>query len=149
MPAAGKPEGTGSNEGMGTEARLAALERLVDAMATEITTRRLVVVDDRGRTRMVAEVNRDTAELCLQLPGDERWVAEAGGRGGDAPGAPGRTGVVLYATPPDTDGDEGHLGLGPSVGLQLWAGGDSVTELDAWPDGDGRWRSHLHLTGDP
>ena len=70
MPAAGRPEGTGNDEGMGMQARLAAVERSVRAMADEIRTKRLVVVDELGRVRLVTEVVGETTELRLELPGD-------------------------------------------------------------------------------
>ena len=129
MPAAGAPEGTGRHEGMGMEARLGALERLVEAFAAEVVTRRLVVVDDRGTPRVVAEVSGGTAELKLEL-------ADAAGQAA----------VVLYATRQAPPGED--LGLGPSVGVQLWAEGDALIELDAWPNADGRWHPHFHLSGD-
>ena len=146
MPAAERPEGTGNDEGMGIPARLAALERSVRAMADEIRTRRLVVVDDRGRARLVTEVVGETAELRLELPngppGDRATVPDDGD--GSHPGES-RAAVVLHATPATVDGPDD--GLGPAVGIQLWADGDSVVEIDSWPGPDGRWQPHVHLTG--
>ena len=146
MPAAGRPEGTGNDEGTGMQARLAALEQSVRAMADEIRTRRLVVVDDLGRVRLVTEVVGETAELRLELPGGapgDRATGpddEAGSRSGEE-----RAAVVLHATPSTVDSRGG--GLGPAVGIQLWADGDSVVEIDSWPGPDGRWQPHVHLTG--
>jgi hypothetical protein len=160
MPAAGIPEGTGDNVGMDIEARLAALERLVRAMADEIRTGRIVVVDDRGRARVVTEIVGETAELRLELPdrvpdrpadgpadGPAAGPAADPGDGTGGRHGVGRAGVVLHATP--TAAGDADDGLGPAVGIQLWADGDAVVEIDAWPDPDGRWRPHLHLTGGP
>lgn len=106
--------------------RVAGLEAAVAAMADVVSTRRLVVLDAAGRPRLVAEVTGATVALTLET---------AGG------GAHGPASVVLHA------GDDGDTGLGGLVGLQLWAGGDTVAELDAWPGADGRWRPGLHLEG--
>ncbi len=147
MPAVGRPEpeGTG-DEGTGIEARLAALERLLAAMTAEITTRRLVVVDRLGRPRLVAEVSQDTAELRVQLPDDH--PGQSAGPG-DPVRTVGRTAAVLYATPAGGGSGADDLGLGPAIGLQLWADGDAIAETDAWPDDCGRWQAHQHLAGDP
>ena len=88
------------------------LETAVAALAAEIQTRRLVVVDDRGRPRIVAEVVGSTAEVRLDLPGD-----------GDQPAMS----VLVFANP----GDEA-VGLGPGVGVQLWVDGDEVDRLVVW-----------------
>ncbi|MGH9108304.1 MAG: hypothetical protein ACRDY3_02355 [Acidimicrobiales bacterium] len=96
-----------------------------------MTARRIAVVDDRGVPRLVAEVVGDTVELRLEVPG----------------GAPGRrSAVVLHASGPATS-SHGQPGPGPLIGVQLWAEGDAVAELDAWPGEDGHWRPHLHLSG--
>lgn len=131
MPAGARPGAPG--EDGKTEQRLAALEQAVAALGGELRTRRLVVAaGDRG-PRIVCEVARGTAEVRVEAP---------------APGDDGTPAVVLFAT-------EGTVGMGgdgswldPTVGLQLWAEGDAVGELDAWPDGSGAWRGHLHLEGD-
>jgi hypothetical protein len=130
MPAATQTEKTGTDEGMG--ARLDALERAVGALGAEVRTRRLVVVDDDGNERIVGEVVRATAEFRLELPGGESGT---------------HTAVVLFASPVamGIDPDEGDLGA--TIGLHLWAEGDAITEVDAWPGEDGRWRPHLHLSG--
>jgi hypothetical protein len=101
--------------------RLADLERRVAAMADalarlshELRTRRLVVVDDHGAPRVVADVTRGTAELRVT----------------DGDGAE----VVLHAGAADLDGVE------PSFGAHLRHGGDALAEVDAAPDDGGRWR---------
>jgi len=133
-----REDGDGGGSGLASRvARLerdaAALGRAMAASAREVRTRRLVVIDGDGNEVVVAETGGGTAELRVQIPGS----------------APGRTGaVVLFATAPDRGpGPDAGPGsdLGPGVGLQLWAGGDAVAELDAWPGDDGCWRSGLHL----
>jgi len=116
----------------GLAARVAALERAVAGLAGEVRTRRIVVEDGGGQERIVGEVCRSTAELRLELPGE-------------SPGS--RSAVVLFCTPPTEGADGAPAGLGPGLGIQLWARGDAVTELDTWPDEDGRWRPHLHVDG--
>ena len=88
----------------------------------ELVCRRLVLVDAVGTPRLVAEVAGDTVELRLQVPGTP-------------PGR--RAAVVLHAS----------RSPAPLLGLQLWADGDVVAELDAWPGDDGRWHPSLHLPG--
>ncbi|MGH9090123.1 MAG: hypothetical protein ACRDZR_01880 [Acidimicrobiales bacterium] len=151
------PAGTrrGAAEQGGTfERRMAALEEAVAAMATEVRTRRLVVSAGPGTPRVVAEVVRDTAELRVELPpdGDGAGAATVLFASGAVPVAePGheRAGPAGVRPPGQATGDgsadAGGSGLGPGVGLQLWAEGDAVAELDAWPDGTGRWRAQLHL----
>lgn len=91
-----------------------------------VVARRVVVVDEHGRPRLVAETAGDTIELRLEVPGG------AAGR---------RSAVVLHASgTPGTGGPDA-----PLLGLQLWADGEVLAELDAWPGADGRWRPHLHL----
>ena len=93
----------------------------------EVVCRRLVLVDADGVPRLVAEVAGDTAELRLEVPG--------------AP--PGRrAAVVLHASRSPV----------PLLGVQLWADGEVLAELDAWPGGDGvvgggGWHPGLHLEG--
>lgn len=106
------------------------------AAPDELVTRRLIVVDSRGATRMAAEVVGDTMELRLELPGAR-------------PGR--RSAVVLHASPSPPAGPAGlpdEPAPTPLLGLQLWADGDAVAELDAWPDDGGHWRAHLHLVDD-
>ncbi|HMD45321.1 MAG TPA: hypothetical protein VKG43_04130 [Acidimicrobiales bacterium] len=107
------------------EDRLRALEQLVQRFADEVVTRRLVVVDPDGRDRIVAGIVGMTAEL--------RLMATAG------PSAPA---VLLFANGPARPSERG---LGPGVGLQLWAGGEAPVEVALWPD-DGRWRPAVHLS---
>jgi hypothetical protein len=116
--------------------RLGDVELALRALRAEVRTRRLVVEGGEGgegTARIVGDVVDGTAELRLELPG----------------GRPGRrSAVVLFATPAGAAGAGGRYGLGPALGLQLWAEGDALCEIDAWPDADGRWRAHLHLHGD-
>lgn len=84
----------------------------------EIRTRRLVVVDDGGAERIVAEVAGSMAEVRVALPDVD-----------------GHTGSVqIYAAEHDGQGD-----LGPMLGLQVWADGNVRAGIDVWPE-DGRWR---------
>lgn len=116
------------------ERRLAAVERLASGLDREVRTRRLVVHDDDGRERIVAEVVCDTAELRVEL-------------GGESPGE--RSAVVLVASPLVTGRDAADVGMGPAIAVQLWTDGETTVGLEAWPGGDGRWRPHLHLDGGP
>lgn len=123
-----------SGDGATVASRLARLERVTTSLARavagqvhEVRTRRLVVTDADGNEVVVAETVGATAELRVEIPGPDR------GR---------RSAVVLFATGPGT-------GLGPGVGLQIWARGDEVVGLDAWPGDDRRWRAHLSLDGEP
>ncbi len=105
--------------------RLAALERLVSGLGAEVRTERLVVVDAAGGERIEAQVEGSTAVLRVGL--------------GDAE-EDGRASAVLYA---HDDPD-----LGPGVGVQLWAAGDSVFEINATSEPGGRrWRVVLHGPG--
>jgi hypothetical protein len=36
--------------------------------------------------------------------------------------------------------------LGPAIGMQLRAQGRAIFELEAWPDADGVWHPHLHVS---
>lgn len=61
------------------EERVTQLEQLVAGMAKEVRTSRLVVVDDRGRERIVAEVDSDPAESAAIVQvraadGPDTWV---------------------------------------------------------------------------
>lgn len=126
------PEGTG-RDGAGlnrtTEQRLAALEEAIAALGDEVRTRRLVIARGDAGPRIVGEVGRGTAELRLET----------------ADGTRPRPAAVLYASSaprgPSLDA------LGPAVGLQLWADGDAVVELDAWRDDPGGWIGRLHVEG--
>jgi hypothetical protein len=88
----------------------------------EVRTRRLVVTDDGGSPRIVGEVTEaGVAEFRLQLSHDA----------GD------HASVLLFANP--GDGREG-----PTLGLQLWAGGDSLAEMNLWREGN-RWGVSSHV----
>jgi len=128
-----EPDSNGQDQ---VKARLEKLERLVAEMdqsiksfADEIRTRQIVVVDEDNHPRIVGEVFADVAELRLELPGTD------GVQGPE---------LLLFAV---ASTHPGPVELGPAVGLQLRAQGRAVFELDAWPDTDGMWRPHLHLTG--
>jgi hypothetical protein len=88
------------------------------AAVSEVRTRRLVVEDERGVERIVAEVVDGGAELRLEL-------------GGRTPGR--RSMVLLYSL----DGDRE---LGAALGLQLWVDGNVAFECDLWRDLGGAWR---------
>lgn len=111
------------------EPRVASLERLLLGLRDEVRTRQLVVVDDDDHPRIVGEVFADVAELRLELPG--------------TPGEPGPE-LLLFAV---VASHPSPFELGPAIGMQLRAQGRAVFELDAWPDVDGVWRPHLHVTG--
>lgn len=98
----------------------------------EVRTRRLVVVDDLGRPRIVARVVRGMAEVVVE-------GAETG------PGE--RTGVALFATggPGPKGGAGGELGEG--LGVQVWVHGDPVVEMEAWQEDGGRWTPRVRLSG--
>jgi hypothetical protein len=98
--------------------------------AVEVRTNRLVLEDDDGTPRAVAEVTEGVTEIRIDLP---------------SPSPDRGTAVVLFASP--SGGAADRYGLGPAIGVQLWADGQPVAELDAWPDEDGRWRAHLHING--
>jgi len=115
-----------------TEQRLSSLEDSVAVMAHEIQTRRLLVAGAPGEPQIVCEVNEGTAELRVEVP----------------PGAHPQPALVLFASAPADGSDRNDAGLGPTTGLQLWADGDAVVELDAWCDDAGRWRGQLHVEGD-
>jgi len=112
------PEETMSEDNRATSddvgERLARLEAAVAAMADEVRTRRLVVVDGHGDRRVVAEVVDATAEVRLELP---------------APPHRPRTSVLVFANPGDP-----VVGLDPGVGVQLWVDGEEVDRLVAWRD---------------
>ena len=111
-----------SGEVAAQQRALDVLGRIVGRLARqvaapeEVVTRRLTVVDERGRSRLVAEVVGDTMELRLELP--------------DAP--PGRrSAVVVHASPAPAAGPAGLPGepaIVPLLGIQLWADGDAVAE---------------------
>jgi hypothetical protein len=114
------------------EQRLAVVEGHLGRLGLEVRTTRLVVEDGEGRERIVGEVVGGTAELRVEL-GDE-FPAE-------------RSGVALAASPLVTGRDATDDGMGPAVAVQVWADGDPVIGIEAWPDEGGRWRPHLHVDG--
>lgn len=132
MPAGAGPDRPDRAEGDGTtEQRLAALEEAVAALGDEVRTRRLLLTAGDGEPRIVGEVGRGTAELRLEA----------------ADGVRPRPAVVLYASHATEVGRD-DTGLGPAAGVQLWADGDAVVELDAWFDEAGRWQGQLHVERD-
>jgi hypothetical protein len=111
------------------ERLVAEVDRAIRSFADEIRTRQIIVVDEDDHPRIVGEVFADVAELRLELPA---WGGEQGPE------------LLLFAV---ASTHPGPVELGPAIGLQLRAQGRPVFELDAWPDPDGVWRPHLHLTG--
>ena len=100
------------------EDRLAALEAVVGT--GEVRTRRLVVTDDAGEQRIVAEVVHGHADLRVQ-------AARTARRDGS---------MVMLSAGADPD-------LGPMVGVHLWAEGDQVAGFSAWRDGTEDWCTSL------
>jgi len=89
----------------------------------EVRTRRLVVTDGGGSPRIICEVTEaGVAELRLQLPHN----------------ADDQASILLFANPGD------DLGEGPTVGLQLWAGGDALAEMNLWREGN-RWNANSYV----
>jgi hypothetical protein len=109
------------------ERRIAGQEEMTAAASDEVRTRRLVIVDSDGTQRIVGEIASGCAELRIELPGE--------------PGS--HSGVVIYAIA----GDERVPAA--SIGIQLWARGDSVAEFEASPDDSGEWRPTLNLSTGP
>jgi hypothetical protein len=105
------------------------IERSIIRMGDEVRTRQLIIVDEADHPRIVGEVFAGVAELRLELSGP-----------GDQPGPE----LLLFAV---ASSHQAPLDLGPAVGMQLRAQGRAVFELNAWPDVDGAWRPHLHVTG--
>lgn len=94
-----------------------------EGVLPEVRTRRLVVTDGAGRPRITGHVTEGgVAELFLALPD----------------GADDRASVLLFANPGD-DAPEG-----PTLGLQLWAAGDAMAEMNLWWEGN-RWRASTHV----
>ncbi|HEX3980210.1 MAG TPA: hypothetical protein VHW93_03255 [Acidimicrobiales bacterium] len=105
--------------------RLARLEGLMAGLAEEVRTERLVVIDPDGRERLTAQVEGSTVVLCVGL--------------GEAEGDRDASAVIYAQDDPD---------LGPGVGVQLWAAGDSVVEVSATRQPDRRWRVVVNGPGD-
>ena len=115
---------------------MATVQKALGGLGHEVRTGRLVVIDDHGDAVLTAECVGGTTELRVEIPS----------------GSVGRsTAAVLYAGDPARAQERAGVPceLGPAVGLQVWADGDAVAELDAWPGTDGRWRARLHLDAGP
>lgn len=93
--------------------RVERLEAMVAAWQQEARTRRLVITDAGGTPRIVGQIVHGVAELRVEVP------AEAGRE----------TMTALFAAPYARD-----WGISSGVGLQLWADGECVAELDHWAD---------------
>ncbi|MGH9043452.1 MAG: hypothetical protein ACRDVP_01165 [Acidimicrobiales bacterium] len=111
------------------EQGLESANAAIHALGREVRTRQLVVVDDDDHPRIVGEVFGDVAELRLEMPASR-----------SDPGPE----LVLFAL---GAAGTGPLGLGPVVGIQLRAQGRALYELEMWPDADGTWRPHVHISG--
>jgi hypothetical protein len=107
------------------EDRVSALESRLSKLGREIRTERLVVEDDEGRPRVVAEVVGGVTELRLDVPG----CVHGGGS----------TALLLFAT-------EGHEDIGDpaGMGVQLWVDGNEVATYAAWKSGS-RWETDVRL----
>jgi len=116
-----QPPAPGPADSWPPTGRPAAAEAALVALSQEVRTRRLVVVDDRDRERIVAELVGDDAFLRLELL---------------RPEGEGTTGLVLSVT---TGGDVDS----PGVGVEFWADGDAIGGIDAWRTPDGRWHSEV------
>jgi hypothetical protein len=105
--------------------RVALLELLVFRLGDEVRTRRLVVEDPAGTPRIVAEVLEDgTAQVAVASGGNT---------------------VTVFAVP--AGGATDRYGGVAAVGLRLSAPGEVLGEFDAWAEGDGRLRAHVHVGG--
>jgi hypothetical protein len=92
--------------------QVAELQHRVERLDSEMRTRRLAVVDDEGRERLVAEAVGEVLEVRMDLPTE---------------GPRGRTGLVCFTTPGD-----GELSAG--LGAQVWVRGDLAGEVSWWAD---------------
>lgn len=101
-----------STEPDGLEDRLLSVERAVAQLSTEVTTRRLRIIDQQNRERIVAEVVGETAELRVEAPTGSRR---------------GRTHVVVFATPPGAADIGGERE--PWIGVAFQVEGDISTAL--------------------
>ena len=70
------------------EARVARLEMLVAAMSAQVVTRKLIVLDDHGRERIIARTwpGGDDAEIAVYATG-EHYVALNGSTASCCPSA--------------------------------------------------------------
>lgn len=105
------------------ETRLEQLEAVIAALAIELRTQRLVVTDEVGNERIVGEVVGGHAELQLVMPGSQPLEGTA---------------VTLFSMLGDEDAP-------PGVGLQLWADGNALLEINAWRDNQGNWSTDVQL----
>lgn len=95
--------------------RLAYLEAAMAALSVELRTRRLVVVDDDERDRIVVQVDQaGVAELTMRLPG---------GAGEE------RSELLAFANPGEAEAD-----ISSGIGLQIWRNGNAVVEFSSWID---------------
>ena len=104
-----------ATDGPTVETRLSQLEAKVRGMETELGTRRLVIVDNQDRPRVITEVGHH-AELRVEIPSDHGQ----------------RIAAVLY-TCPATEDEE------PSIGVSLQADGKAEVELSIVRHASGRW----------
>ena len=139
-------------------ARLQRAEAVIAALAAEVRTRRLVVCDEAGDERIVADVDGGHAQVCVvaghlrhatgprRLEGSPPAVLPGPGRGGaQADGTPPTTEVVMFAAP-------GHTGMGPLAGVQIWAEGVVIATIEVGADGLGGWQGVIYpdqADGDP
>jgi len=109
--------------------RMARVERsiaaLSDTLTHQVRTRRLVVVDEDDNERIVGSADHGIAELRIELP------TRAGRHGS----------LALVAFHGSFDGS-------PTIGVDLWADGNSVAGLSAWLGEDGGWKTGLHRDED-
>jgi hypothetical protein len=105
------PLATDDAASTGLSDRVARLEQRLAELRLEVRTDRLVVVDPAQQERLVVG---GVLELRIDLP----------------PARMGRRTALLGFSAPS----RGHLSGG--IGLQLWAGGELVTELCWWEDGE-------------
>ena len=89
-------------------------------LVDEVRIRRLVIVDDAGQERIVAEVTRGHAEVRLLLADCRR----------------GHESMVALSAGSDSL-------FGPMVGVHLWAEGEQLGWFSAWRDAADPWRAYL------
>jgi hypothetical protein len=103
------------------------VEAALASLSSEIRTGRLIIGEETYPSRIVAEVSSGRGELRIEA----------------APSADGpQTSVILFAY---ADGND----LGPGAGVQLWANGDAIAELNAWSDDQTHWCSSVTTTEGP
>jgi hypothetical protein len=94
------------------------MEQEQQSDADEVRARRLVVVDDAGAERIMAEIAGPVAESRIALPGLDGHAASAD----------------LYAAEHDGRRDRGRV-----LDLQFWADGEVQAGMDIWLE-EGRWK---------